>query len=52
MAALLHLLAAWWAPLLVLLGIGVITLLHRTLPPDERQLPGNLPEAPRRRLNR
>jgi hypothetical protein len=52
MVALLHLLAAWWAPLLILLGIGVVTLLHHALPPDERQLPGHVPEALRRRLDR
>jgi hypothetical protein len=52
MVALLHLLAAWWAPLLILLGIGVVTLLHRALPPDERQLPGRVPEALRPRPDR
>jgi hypothetical protein len=52
MIALLNGLATWWALLVLLLGVGAATLLFYAVPPDERDLPEDLPEALRRRLNR
>jgi hypothetical protein len=52
MTTLLNGLVTWWAPLLILLGLGAAILLLYTVSADERDLPGDLPEALRRRLTR